>query len=119
MIAFIRNRIRSLYYVFVGMWRLIRKESPIIVHVTITLFLTFLGFYVGITPSEWIVQIIGCGLVLTVESLNTAIEEICNFIHPDYHKKIGDIKDIAAGAVGFMVGSVTIVLAIIYFPYFF
>lgn len=119
MIAFIRNRIRSLYYVFVGMWYLIRTESAIIVHAIITLLFTFLGFYVGITPTEWIVQLVGCGLVLTIESLNTAIEKICDFIHPNYHEKIGNIKDVSAGAVGFMVGAVTTALIIIYYPYFF
>lgn len=101
------------------MWYLIRTEAAIIVHIFTTLLLTFLGFYVGITPTEWMVQIIGCGLVLTVEGLNTAIEKSCDFIHPDYHKEIGNIKDVSAGAVGFMVGAVTIVLAIIYYPYFF
>lgn len=103
----------------VGVWHLMSKEAPIVVHISVTLLLTFLGFYVGITPTEWILQILCCGLVLTVESLNTAIEKICDFIHPDYHKKIGTIKDVSAGAVGFMVGAVTIALAIMYFPYFF
>ncbi|MEZ4792441.1 MAG: diacylglycerol kinase [Gelidibacter sp.] len=31
--------------------------------------------------------------------LNTAIEYIADFIHPELHKSIGRIKDIAAGAV--------------------
>ena len=40
-------------------------------------------------------------LVLTKGSLNTAIEKIADFIHPDHNKKIGFIKDISAGAVFF------------------
>lgn len=43
--------------------------------------------------------------------LNTAIEEICNLIHPTYHHKIKKIKDISAGAVLMMsVVALTIVL---------
>ncbi|GIM49709.1 diacylglycerol kinase family protein [Capnocytophaga stomatis] len=119
MITFIKGRIRSLYYVLVGVWHLVCKEPPILVHTSVTLFFFFLGFYFEISRTEWMIQVLACGIVLTVESLNTAIEKICDFIHPDYHKKIGTIKDISAGAVGFAVGAATIALAILYYPYFF
>ena len=48
-----------------------------------------------------IFQVLAICLVLTAESLNTAIEKIADFIHPDHNKKIGFIKDISAGAVFF------------------
>ncbi len=44
-------------------------------------------------------QCFAIGLVITAEGLNTAIEEMANFIHPAKDPKIGHIKDIAAGAV--------------------
>lgn len=119
MITFIKNRIKSLKYVFIGIGFLMYNESSIIIHIFVTLFFVFLGFYFSISKEEWLIQILCCGLVLTVESLNSAIEKICDFIHPDFHPKIGTIKDISAGAVGFIVSAVTIVLAIIYYPYFF
>lgn len=118
-ITFIKNRIKSLKYVFIGIGFLMYNESSIIIHIFVTLFFVFLGFYLSISKEEWLIQILCCGLVLTVESLNSAIEKICDFIHPDFHPKIGTIKDISAGAVGFIVSAVTIVLAIIYYPYFF
>lgn len=118
-ITFIKNRIKSLKYVFIGIGFLMYNESSIIIHIFVTLFFVFLGFYFSISKEEWLIQILCCGLVLTVESLNSAIEKICDFIHPDFHPKIGTIKDISAGAVGFIVSAVTIVLAIIYYPYFF
>ena len=37
-------------------------------------------------------------MVLVAEALNTAVEKIADFVHPDFHIKIGFIKDIAAGA---------------------
>jgi diacylglycerol kinase (ATP) len=48
--------------------------------------------------------------------LNTAVEEIADFIHPEFHKKIGLIKDIAAGAVFIAATSAIIVGLIIYLP---
>ncbi len=37
-------------------------------------------------------------IALFVELLNTSIELLCDFIHPEYNKDIGDIKDVAATA---------------------
>lgn len=37
--------------------------------------------------------------VLSSEMLNTCVESICDFVHPDENEKIKNIKDIAAGAV--------------------
>ena len=59
------------------------------------------GFYFEISDIEWLFQILAICLVLCAESLNTAIEKLADFIHPDFNKKIGFIKDIAAGAVFF------------------
>ena len=60
------------------------------------------GFYFEISAIEWMVQLIAIALVMSAEALNSAIEEIADFIHPEYHKKIGYTKDIAAGAVFFV-----------------
>ncbi len=59
------------------------------------------GFYFEISQIEWLFQVLAVCLVLSTESLNTAIEKLADFIHPDHNKKIGFIKDIAAGAVFF------------------
>ena len=56
------------------------------------------GFYFGISKAEWIFQTFAIGLVLSVEGLNTAVEKIADFIHPDYHEKIGFIKADIEGA---------------------
>ncbi|BAO76973.1 diacylglycerol kinase [Winogradskyella sp. PG-2] len=62
------------------------------------------------------VQFAMIGLVMSIEGLNTAVEYIADFIHPEYHKKIGLIKDVAAGAV-FIASVVAVIIAgIIYLP---
>ena len=74
------------------------------------------GFIYHISTIEWAIQFLAIGLVMSVEGLNTAVEEIANFIHPEHHKKIGLIKDIAAGAV--FIASIFAVIAgfFIYIP---
>ncbi len=38
-------------------------------------------------------------VLLAAELFNTAIEELCNVVQPDFDERIGRIKDIAAAAV--------------------
>ena len=95
------KRLKSLQYVFQGIFYLARNEAPVIVHIITSLLWVIAGFYFGITTQEWIIELICIGLVLSVEGLNTAVEKLCDFVHPDHAKEIGIIKDIAAGAVGF------------------
>ena len=115
---FFINRLKAFKYAFKGAW-LLRKESSIKVQLFCALVVTVLGFYFEISAVEWCIQLLAIGLVLAVEGLNTAIEKIADFIHPDYHEKIGVIKDVSAGAVTFAAISAGIIGLIIYIPYLF
>jgi len=116
--SFIGGRIKSLRYAILGVYKLITTEHSIMVQFFVAILLTILGFLVGITKVEWIFQTLAIGLVLSIEGLNTAVEKTADFIHPDFHKKIGFIKDISAGAVTFAVVSALVVVLVIYVPYF-
>jgi diacylglycerol kinase (ATP) len=54
-----------------------------------------------IAPGLWTaVALIGVLLgVLAVELLNTAIEKLCDLLHPDQHEMIGYVKDLGSAAV--------------------
>ena len=60
-----------------------------------------------------------CFLVLIAETINTAIEKICDFVEPNFNKKIGIIKDISAGAVILATLLSIIVGVLVYSKYFF
>ncbi len=113
---FFWDRVKSMEYAVNGFFK-IMSESSIKVQITVCIIMSIVGFWVGITRVEWMFQLLCFGLVLSVEGLNTAIEEICDFIHPDYHKQIGLIKDMSAGSVVFAVLFSVIVGVIIYTPY--
>ena len=114
--SFLRGRLRSLKFAFRGMWLLITTEDSIKAQLFVALIAVILGFYFDISNIEWMIQTLAIGLVLVAESLNTAVEEVADFIHPDYHKKIGFIKDIAAGAPTFAALTSLIVAGFIYIP---
>lgn len=114
--GFVKGRLRSFKYAFKGMWLLITTEDSIKVQFSIAIIVTILGFILHISATEWMTQCLAIGLILVAEALNTAIEKIADFIHPDYHKKIGFIKDIAAGAPAFAALTSLIIAGIIYIP---
>lgn len=84
----------------------------------IGILMVFAGFYFHISHEEWLIQTLAIGLVLGIEGLNTAVEKVADFIHPEFHEKIGFIKDIAAGAVFFAAMTAIAVGLIIYVPKF-
>ncbi|GGW70261.1 diacylglycerol kinase (ATP) [Winogradskyella epiphytica] len=113
---FLVNRLKSVGYAFKGMLVLIKTEASIKSQLFIALVVTVAGFYFDISKTEWMAQLIMIGMVLSIEGVNTAIENIADFIHPEYHKQIGLIKDIAAGAV-FLASIIAMIIAgIIYIP---
>jgi len=114
--SFITGRLKSFKYAFAGAYKLITTEHSIMVQFSIAIALNIAGFYFGISKEEWLCQTLAIGLVLSVEGLNTAVEKIADFIHPEYHEKIGFIKDIAAGAVTFAALTALAVGCIIYVP---
>lgn len=114
--GFIIGRIKSLKFALKGMWILITTEDSIKAQLFCAIIATIMGFYFKISTTEWALQFIIIGLVLVAEAANTAIEEVADFIHPDYHKKIGLIKDIAAGAPSFAALISLIVAGFIYVP---
>jgi diacylglycerol kinase (ATP) len=116
--AFISGRVKSMKHALIGAVKLITTEHSIMVQFSLGIIMTIAGFYFNITPTEWLFQTLAIGFVLSVEGLNTAIEKIADFVHPDYHQKIGFIKDIAAGAVFFAAMTAILIGLIIYIPKF-
>lgn len=116
--TFIGKRLMGGKYAIIGALKLIKNEASIKVQVAMAIAITIAGFVFDISNTEWLVQVLTISLVLAAEGLNTAIEEIANFVHPDFHNKIGYIKDVAAGAVFFTALGAVIIACIIYIPKF-
>ncbi len=114
--SFVTGRLKSIKYALLGAYKLVTTEHSIITQFSLGILMTIAGFYFEISKTEWLFQIFAIGLVLSIEGLNTAIEKIADFIHPDYHHKIGFIKDIAAGAVFFAAMTAVAIGFTIYFP---
>lgn len=115
--TFITTRIKSIAFVFKGMLLLLKTEDAFKTQLFIFIIFTILGFYFQISIEDWKWQLFCFALIFTAEGLNTAIEKLCDFIYPNFHTKIGFIKDISAGAVGFAALFSLIIAILIYSKY--
>ncbi len=116
--TFLSGRLKSVTFAVKGAIKLITTEHSIMVQFSLGILMTIAGFYCNITKTEWLFQILAIGLVMSIEGLNTAVEKVADFIHPDYHERIGFIKDISAGAVLFAAITAIVIGLIIYTPKF-
>ncbi len=116
--TFFSGRLKSIGYAIKGAFKLITTEHSVMVQSSLAVILIIAGFVLHISREEWMMQILAFGLVLGIESLNTAVEKIADFIHPEFHDRIGFIKDIAAGAVLFAATAAIAVGLLIYVPKF-
>ncbi len=116
--TFITGRFKSIGFALKGAYKLVTTEHSIMVQSSVGVLLFIAGFYFEISTTEWMFQILALGLVLSIEGLNTAVEKIADFIHPNYHERIGFIKDIAAGSVFFAAMTAIAMILLIYIPKF-
>jgi undecaprenol kinase/diacylglycerol kinase (ATP) len=67
-----------------------------------------LSVVLHISTHEWIAVLFAIGFVLVCELLNTALENMADFICPEHNPNIKKMKDVAAAAV--MISSITALL---------
>jgi diacylglycerol kinase len=79
----------------------------------------FLIFYLKLSDHDAVLILMVSFGVLSAEIFNTAIEKICDVVHPEFDKRIGFIKDISAGAVLLMSIASVIVGILVYKNYMF
>ena len=114
--SFVGTRLRAFIYAFRGAYLLFKTEASIQAQAFIALLTIIAGWYFDINAMEWMFQILAIGMILAAEGMNTAIEKLCDFVHPDYHERIGFIKDVAAGAVFFVALAAVAIGLFIYIP---
>jgi len=112
----LKKRIRSFKYAINGIKILFREEPNARIHLFVTVCVLVAGVAFRISRSEWIAVILCIGFVISAESINSAIENIADFVSPGKHDIIKKVKDLAAGAV--LVGAVAsaVVGVIVFLP---
>ncbi len=111
-----KKRIRSFGYALKGIRAVFGKEANVNIHLTMTALVVFCGFLFSISTTEWLICIICFGVVIGLEMMNSAIENLVDLVSPEKNKLAGKAKDIAAGAVLVAAICAAIVGLIIFIP---
>lgn len=90
---------KSLLFSIKGIIWMMKSERNFQLEVFALIINLFLIVYFKLNSTDVALILLVCFLVLIAETINTAIEKICDFVEPHFNEKIGLIKDISAGAV--------------------
>lgn len=117
MMLFFKNRLRSFGYAFRGVAGLFRGQINIWLHVVAALMVVAAGFCFGISKAEWLAVVLSVAMVLGAEAFNTALERLTDMVSPDYDRRAGEVKDVAAGAVLLVSLGALVVGLVVFVPY--
>lgn len=111
-----KKRSKSALYALNGLRILFSEEHNSRIHTAIVIAVIIAGFLLKISNTEWLVICILIGMVFSLEIMNSAIENLCDYISPQWHEMIKKVKDLAAAAV-FVASVISVVCgAIIFLP---
>jgi diacylglycerol kinase len=94
-----QNTGRSFINAFAGLGYFLRHERNGRIQSVIGAGSLLLAAWFHVSTSAWVTILICIGSVLSLEMLNSALEKLCDLVHPDFHPQIKIVKDVAAGAV--------------------
>ncbi len=113
----INKQARSFVHAWNGVKYFVRTEPKALIHFTVYAFAIGLAIYLDISHSDWALLTLSMGGLLAMELVNTALEELCDFLHPEIHPSIKVVKDISSGAVLVIAIATAIVSLTIFQPY--
>lgn len=111
-----RNRVNSFKYAFNGLILFFREEHNSWIHLFLAFLAVFFGFFFKISMTEWLAIIFAIGFVFVAEIINTAIENLSDFVSKEKHESIKHIKDLAAAGVLVSAFTALVIGAFIFIP---
>lgn len=108
---------RSFLNALNGIFQMLKSERNFQIELFALLVNLFLIVFLELHYVDAALILTVCFAVLSAEIFNTAVEKICDVIHPEFDPRIGFIKDISAGAVMLMAFLSVIVGILVYAKY--
>ncbi len=112
----IKKRLKSFKYAFNGLKILFIEEHNSRIHLVAAIIVVVLGLICEISSFEWIAIILAIGLVIALELVNSAIENLSDFVCNDRQELIKKTKDLAAAGVFWASIAAFTIGLIIFFP---
>jgi diacylglycerol kinase (ATP) len=111
------NVVRSAYHAFSGLMWVAPRTPSLRLGIVVVLALAAIGVLLRMTSVEIALLVLLGAVLLAVETLNTAIEMLCNYVQPQHDPRIGKIKDVSAGATAVTEIGAAIVVAVLLWPH--
>lgn len=108
--------VKSFAFAWAGIKSCFKSEPNFRIHLVAALATILLSLLFRISGTEWIAVCFCIALVIPLEMINTAIENLCDVVSKETHPGIKKVKDIAAGAVLVAAVFSLITAAIIFLP---
>ncbi|WP_130812025.1 diacylglycerol kinase family protein [Olsenella sp. Marseille-P4559] len=105
---------KSFLFAIQGFRTAVRTERNIKVMIAGGIAAIVAGLIVGFDAVSWAVVLVCCGVVISAELLNTAVETVVDLVSPEFHPLAGRAKDIAAAAVWILSMLVAVVGIIVF-----
>jgi len=114
-----RGLVASFGHALSGVRRLLFRERNGRIHLALAVAVVLAGLAFGISRADWLWIVAAIALVWTAEALNTALETLCDTLHPERAEGIRHTKDLAAGAVLVAALGAVLIGGLVFFPYVF
>ena len=108
--------IKTLTYGFNGIIYTLKKERNMVIHFLVMFLVILSGIIFKISFYEWLICFILFSLVLSLELMNTALENVVDLVTKEKKEKAKIAKDAAAGSVLIAVIFAVIIGIIIFLP---
>lgn len=113
----IKQHLTNYRYSIRGVILAFRYEHNMIFHAAAAVGVIVLNAMLKVDQTEWIITLILIGLAWMAEIFNTAIERLADRVTKEHDPLIGQVKDLASGAVLIICCFAVLCAMIIYLPY--
>lgn len=111
------NVLRSGYHAFSGLMWVTPRSPSLRLGIVVVILLAVLGVLLRFSSVEIGILVVVGTLLLAVETLNTAIEMLCDYVQSATDPRIGKIKDVAAGATAVTEIGGAVVVVVLLWPH--
>ena len=110
-------RLKSFSYALTGVVFMLKTQHNAWLHGVATLLVIALAVYCDVSESDWRWLIVAMAMVWVAETLNTAVEYVCDVISPGYSEAVKHAKDISAGGVLIAAMAALLIGTLTFWPY--
>lgn len=110
-------RSRSFGYAIAGIVFMLKTQHNAWLHLAASVIVVGLGLYFKVSSADWRWLVAAMVAVWVAETINTAVEYVCDVVSPGYAVAVKHAKDIGAGGVLIAAAGAVLIGGLTFWPY--